>query len=125
MARIKQRYSKYGNTPLAMHGRSFGSKSEGQCFQDMILLRERAGEITDVQCQESVYLTKARIQYISDFSFLDLTIGEKFWAEYKGFETKVWLIKKKLWKHYGPGPLLIYKKNKYGILLTETVVPKT
>jgi hypothetical protein len=39
-----------------------------------------------------------------------LTSKEFVWAEAKGFETDPWKMKK-LWKHYGPGKLEIYKGN--------------
>jgi len=47
-----------------------------------------------------------------------------FWVEFKGFETASWRIKRKLWLHYGPGPLEIYKKGNNGVKLTETLTPK-
>lgn len=103
-------------------GKSFASKLEAAVF-DLLWLREKAGDIRDLVCQQSVYLTDARIQYIADFGFVMAASGERAWAEAKGFETDVWKIKKRLWAHYGPGPLEIYRSSRRGPKLTETVFP--
>lgn len=115
---------KYKNTRVKHLGYSFASQFECAVF-NFLLLREKAGELKDIQCQDHVYLTKADICYIPDFKFLDLKTNEFVWAEAKGFETDVWKIKKRLWAHYGPGRLEIYKGNAKKIKLWETITPKT
>lgn len=114
---------KYKNNRVKHLGYSFASQFECAVF-NLLLARERAGEIKDIQVQDHVYLTEARICYIPDFKFLDLTTKNFTWAEAKGFETDVWKIKKRLWAFYGPGKLEIYKGSAKRISLVETVVPK-
>jgi hypothetical protein len=50
-------------------------------------------------------------------------LSKEVWVEFKGFETAVWKIKKRLWKHYGPGILRVYKGNEKTIALVEEVIP--
>lgn len=81
------------------------------------------GEISDLRCQHSVYLTDARIQAIIDFSFI--RGGELIYCEAKGFPTDVWRLKKKLWKQYGPGPLEIWVGTAKNFRLDETIIPRS
>ena len=115
--------SKYKNKKVNHLGYSFASQLELAVFQ-FLLLREKAGELKDIQCQDHVYLTNARICYIPDFKFFDLKRNEFAWAEAKGFETDVYRIKKRLWEHYGPGRLEIYKGTAKKIFLHEEIIPK-
>ena len=103
-------------------GYSFASQLEAAVF-NLLTLREKSGEISDIQNQDHVYLTDARICYIPDFKFFCKATNEYMWAEAKGFETDVWKIKKRLWKHYGPGKLEIYKGSKKSIQLVEIIIP--
>lgn len=114
---------KYKNTRVKHAGYSFASQLECAVF-NFLLLREKAGEIQDIQCQDHIYLTDARICYIPDFKFTDVKTKNFVWAEAKGFETDVWKIKKRLWEFYGPGNLEIYKGNAKKINLKEVVIPK-
>lgn len=99
--------SKYKNERTELKGRSFDSKGEANHFYELTL-RERAGEIRDIKTQEHIYLSPARIDYICDFSFVDCKTGAREWAEYKGFETPEWRLKRRLWGHFGPGKLTIH-----------------
>lgn len=116
--------SKYGNIAATAHGISFSSQAERDCYE-ILLLMEKAGEIKDIQVQDHVYLTEARICSIPDFKYFNLKTNEHEWAEFKGYETDVWRIKRRLWKHYGPGVLKVYKKKYRGIYLDETIIPQT
>ena len=109
---------------MSYSGHSFASQLEAAVFE-ILKLREKAGEIKDIQHQDHVYLTDARICYIPDFKYFDTQLNDFAWAEAKGFETDVWKIKKKLWKFYGPGHLFIYKGSKTRVNLFETVIPTT
>lgn len=104
-------------------GYSFASKFEAALF-DQLKLFERAGEIRNLTCQDSVYLSDARILYKPDFTYWDVKLDQQAWAEAKGFETPVFAIKKRLWKFYGPGRLKIYKGNHKNIYLDEEIIPK-
>lgn len=95
---------KYG----AQRTGNFSSKLES-AVHDILVLRERAGEITDIKCQVQVELSAAKIIYKPDFSYVDIQTGVTRYAEAKGFVTPEFNLKKRLWKAYGPGPLEIYK----------------
>lgn len=86
---------------------------------------EKAGEIEILQTQDHVYLTDARILYIPDFKIFDKTIHETVHVEYKGPETAVWRIKRRLWIHYGPNRLRVYKGSGLRMIVTEEIIPKS
>lgn len=118
-------YNKYGRTIRNdVAGRSFDSKLEKAVY-DILWLRERAGEIKIICQQSSVYMTKARIQYIADFKCLDVSKDEEFWVEAKGFPTRDWRLKRRLWlSGYGPGRLEIWMGSYNKPFLKETIEPK-
>lgn len=115
---------KFSNEPVLFHGRSFASKLEAAVYQ-MLLAREQAGEIKIIQQQDHIYLTNARIHYIPDFKCEYTATGEFLWVEAKGYEDQKWPIKKKLWKHYGPGNLEIWKGTYSNPFLHEVVTPNS
>jgi len=115
-------FQKYRSKRVNYEGHSFASQLEAAVF-NLLTLREKAGEIKEIQHQDHIYLTNARICYIPDFKFFDLKTEEYTWAEAKGFETPEWKIKKRLWQHYGPGRLEIYKGSAKRITLAETLTP--
>lgn len=99
----------YRQVPKVKHdGFTFGSKLEKSLY-DLLRLMERAGEIKDLKCQDHVYLTRARYHCIPDFRAFEVRRGYHVWYEAKGFEQERFLITKKLWSVYGPGPLVIFK----------------
>ena len=100
---------------------NFASKLEKAVY-DILKAQEVAGEISCLQCQGEVRLTDANILYKPDFVFFKNKAAH--YAEAKGFKTAVWAIKKRLWEHYGPGPLDIYEGNWRYPVLKETVIPK-
>lgn len=111
--------NKYG----AKRTGGFASKLEN-ALHELLLLREKCGEIKDIKCQDHVYLTEARILYIPDFKYFDCHSKLDCWAEGKGFESPRWPTIKKLWKFYGPGRLEIYKGSYKHLRLDETITPK-
>lgn len=113
---------KYGAKKVEYDHHSFSSKLEASVYQ-WLKLREKNKEITDIKCQETIYLTLARIIYKPDFSFVDINTNQKIYAESKGFETSDWRIKRRLWIFYGPGPLEIYKGSHSNFKLHETLTP--
>jgi hypothetical protein len=102
---------------------SFDSLGERACYL-YLLAKARAGEIKILERQSTVKLTDAKIAYRADFVIFDLKLNRTVWVEFKGCETAVWKIKKRLWKFYGPGPLRIYKGNEKTIQLVEEVIPE-
>jgi hypothetical protein len=111
---------KYGAKKTSLDGYSFGSKLEASVY-GILKLREAAGEIESIQVQDHVYLTAARIAYVADFAFTVKATGARRWAEAKGVETPVWRLKRKLWKHFGPGYLEIWKGSHVRPVLVETI----
>lgn len=114
---------KYGRKKVDHAGYRFDSKLEAALF-DYLKLRELAGEIKDIQAQDTVYLTAARIMYKPDFKYLDIATGVYEWAEAKGFETTDYRIKRRLWMHYGPGKLQVFHGGHTRLSLKEILIPK-
>lgn len=115
---------KYHSKKVEYDHQSFSSKLEAALYK-WLKLREQNKEITDIRCQETCYLTLARIIYKPDFSYVDLISNEKIYAEAKGFETSDWRIKRRLWQFYGPGKLEIFKGSHNNFSLSETLNPST
>lgn len=122
LERKEKKKHKYGAKKIEHGGYSFGSKLEAAVF-NILHLQKLAGEIETIQVQDSIKLTLADIEYRPDFK-VTRPNGEVYWIEAKGFVTPVWAIKKRLWKHYGPGLLQIYVGNHSNPKLDETITPK-
>lgn len=118
-----QKRTKFKNTKVQTAGRSFDSKLEAAGYQ-LLLLREKAGEIRNIRQQVSVYLTLARIRYVADYAFEDVSTGGTIHCEFKGFKTPVWALKRRLYEWYGPGPLEVYEGSHANPKLTEIIIPK-
>lgn len=116
------RENKYNAQKCGYQGQIFDSKGERACYLYLLAL-EQSGDIRIVSQQETIKLTKANISYRTDFKIYDKKLSKEVWVEFKGFETAVWKIKKRLWKHYGPGILRVYKGNEKTIALVEEVIP--
>lgn len=115
-----KRRGRYGIQKAKVAGRTFDSGGEGMHFL-YLQQREKNGEIKDLRCQVSVYLTKARIQYIVDFAYTLCVNGEEIFEEYKnGLLTPEWRLKKRLWEYYGPAKLIVV----HGHDKHETIIPK-
>lgn len=120
MGWIRRGGNKFGAKRTQLDGRSFSSGLEADTYL-MLKLREKAGEIEILQCQKHVHLTDARILYIADFFVLEKATGKEYFVEAKGFSTPEWMIKKRLWAHYGPADLEIWMRRGKGVFLVETV----
>lgn len=114
---------KMGNQfSVCAKGHSHRSKLESSVCQ-ILQLRERAGEIKILQVEDHVYLTLAKISYVVDWRCEYVKSKEIFWVEAKGYGNDRWPMKKKLWKHYGPGALEIWMGSHEKPYLAETIVP--
>lgn len=111
--------NKYG----AVSTGSFPSKLEAAVYQ-ILLLRERSGEVKEIRRQHVVSLTEAKINYKVDFSCTLTSTGETLFVEAKGYATDVWNLKKRLWEYYGPGKLEIWCGDYRRPFLKETVIPE-
>ena len=112
---------KYKAERVKHAGFSFASQGEAGLHAYLKLLQQ-AGEILEIQVQPQVELTRARIICKPDFK-LTMPDGSTRYAEFKGFETDVWRIKRKLWMFYGPAELDVYKGSGVRCRLVETLVP--
>jgi len=80
-------------------------------YYELLLLREKAGDIKDLIRQVPVYLFIGRYRHMRvDFRYFDNHIGEMVWDEYKGAETAEWRMKRDLWAAYGPGLYRVTRK---------------
>jgi len=93
-------------TKCSHDGLKFASRAEGQCYLYLKTLQS-VGHISGLKTQVRVQLLPG-ITYVADFFYLDGKNKTPTWGEYKGHETEVWRLKKKLWKSFGPGVLAIY-----------------
>jgi len=112
---------------VELDGRSFQSKGEAQGYL-WLKADEQAGNISNIRCQTQVALLDGpqnmRVIYRPDFVVFDHKLQCDVWIEIKGFETDVWKIKLKLWRHFGPGRLRIYKVGWGKLVFDEEVIPK-
>lgn len=104
-------------------GHSHRSQAEASLCLN-IQAREQSGECRLIQAECHVYMTKARLLYIPDFKIFDLKLNQEVWEEMKGFETSQWKRNQRLWKHYGPGLLRVWKKGKRDIFLFKEIWPE-
>lgn len=116
------RKNKYG----AKKTGDFPSKLESNVYQTL-LLREKAGEIRDIQRQHS-FEYPCSVRWKIDFSFVDCASGETVYCEAKGAEMETYRLKKKM---FGCCPILehagkleVWKADRREVVLTETVLPK-
>ena len=111
------RRNKFG----AQRTNGYSSKLEAAVRQ-ILDLREKAGEISDIQ-RGGVHLT-CGIRWNVDFNYLDVKTGERVWVEAKGVETERYRICLKLWRGgFGPGDLEVWKGNWRRPMLVEIVKP--
>lgn len=116
-------YVRNATPSTSSDNRSFPSKLERDVYE-LLLQRQKLGEIKDLQCQIQVHLTKAKILYKPDFKYFNCVNEQTEYAEAKGFETNIWNLKKRLWKFYGPAKLFIYKASGKIIVLSEIIEPQ-
>lgn len=115
--------TRYGNkVDVCRLNHSHASKLESAVCA-LLQLREKAGEIRDLETQCHVYLSRARICYIADFKCVDSRTEATLYVEAKGFANDRWPTIKKLWKSYGPGPLEIWKGSYTRPSLDEVIKP--
>lgn len=110
-------------TKTKLGGFTFDSKFEGSLYMYLQLL-EKGGEIRDMRVKPNVRITDAKILMIPDFSAFHPDLNETVYHEAKGFETEVWLLKKRLWRHYGPGRLRVYKGSAKSFTMVEEIIPE-
>jgi hypothetical protein len=118
----KRGRSKYGAVRTA---NGFPSKLE-EAVYNLLLLRERSGEIKDIKRQQTVVLQQGgkdvRIAWKVDFSFEKN--GATHYCEAKGIETNDYVLKLKLWRKNPPAQLEIWKGTHVRPFLSEVIKVK-
>lgn len=108
----------------AQRTNGFSSKLES-AVHDILLSRQKSGEISEIKCQQTVVLQEGardvRIAWKVDFSFVENTTKQLVYAEAKGIETMDYKIKLKLWRKNPPAPLEIYKGHYSSPKLVERI----
>lgn len=104
-------WHKYHAKPTERDGIKFDSKSESIRYTQLLLL-VRAGEISNLQTHPVFELQKPfvdstgkkqrAINYEADFSYIEKGNPRIIVEDLKGFETQVWLIKKKMFLYLYP-----------------------
>lgn len=111
---------------VELDGKTFGSKAEAQGYLYLKAL-EQHGEIQNIRTQVKIELLPGarneRVDYYVDFVVYDVASKEDQYIEIKGFETDKWKMKLKLWRHFGPGKLKVYKVAWNSLGLAEEVIP--
>lgn len=101
---VKRVRTKFGNRKTQVDGIVFDSKREAEVYMDL-LLRERAGKISDLKRQSKFLLipsmkiqgrTQREISYVADFEFVEH--GLRVVMDVKGFRTREYAIKRRLMK---------------------------
>lgn len=114
---------KYGNQKTRNGKYLMDSRAESGLYSHLQML-ERMGIVRDIVVKPRVYLTAAEILYIPDFGATECATDVFWHHEMKGFETDVWKIKKRLYLHYGPAPLRVWKPgSRGGPVPVEDIVP--
>lgn len=102
--------SKYHSKKAVVDGIEFDSKAEAKRYCELKML-ERAGKIKDLSLQHKFELqpsfkkngkTIRAIVYVADFVYLDLERMRIEVEDVKGFKTKEYLLKKKLFEYKFP-----------------------
>ncbi len=107
----------------AVKTNGFASKMESAGY-DMLRLRELAGDITSIKCQQAVTLAQGnglKIKWKIDFSYV---IKQLEYCEIKGFENQSYRLKLKLYKMNPPAPLEIFKGSARKLFLAERIEKK-
>lgn len=102
--------SKYGSKKVLINGIVFDSKKEADRYCELKFL-ERAGKIKDLSLQHKFELqpsfkkngkTIRAITYIADFVYFDLERKAHVVEDVKGYKTKEYLLKKKMFEYKYP-----------------------
>ena len=110
--------SKYNNIPEEIDGHRFPSRKEAAYYLKLKLLM-RAGIVTDITLQPAYELqpkfktasgeTIRAIKYVADFKVY-YADGHIEVVDVKGFKTKEYQLKKKLFLYRNPGVIFVEEK---------------
>ncbi|MDR1695603.1 MAG: DUF1064 domain-containing protein [Endomicrobium sp.] len=96
------RRSKYGNVKVIIDGHTFDSKAEGNRYCELKLM-QKSGLINYLTLQPKYLLIPKNKKnraayYIGDFLYVDCEAGKTVVEDVKGFETKEFRLKKKMFE---------------------------
>lgn len=104
---IKEKQNKYHNKKVFYDGYWFDSEKEKKHYV-LLKLLENNGMIRDLQLQVKFELQPSfekngvkykAINYIADFVYFDVSAQKKVVVDVKGYRTKEYLLKKKLFEY--------------------------
>ena len=122
MARVNLNSSNHRAQPQVIDGIKFPSKLEAGVYLYLKKM-EKYGALKITKRQPKIELTNAKIGFKPDFEIFDPKMGGKCFVEAKGVETDSYLLKLKLYRHYGDCPLMIFKGTMDSPKLVEVVYP--
>lgn len=108
----RQRRHKYSACPTSHGGVRYASKAEASRAVELDLLI-RAGDLKRIDRQVRIALGIAENVYVVDFVVTPMR-GRPWAEDVKGYETPAFKRHKRLWRRYGPMPLLILKRRGRG-----------
>lgn len=91
---------KYRNVPVTVDGLRFDSKREAAYYGEL-KIREKAGEVSALALQPSFELLNdggKKTRYVADFAFWDHVADRFRIVDVKGFETRIFQMKKRMMK---------------------------
>lgn len=115
-------YNKYSNKKVVYDGKKFDSKGEKKRYQELKKL-ESVGLIQDLALQYKIELVPKfryngqvirNVQYIADFKYFDCEKQIEVWEDFKGYETDVFKLKKKIVQY-----MIVSKKLNVEFLITK------
>ena len=107
--------SKYHSRKTTAYGITFDSKKEADRYCELRLL-EMAGKIKELDLQVQFVLQPAfkkngktirAITYVADFEYYDLEKGKYIVEDVKGYKTKEYLLKKKMFEYRYPNQTIV------------------
>ena len=110
--------SKYKSKKVIVDGITFDSKRESNRYCELKLL-ERCGKIKDLALQPKFELqpsfkkngkTIRAINYVADFTYFDIELNKNIVEDVKGFKTKEYILKKKIFEFVYPELTIIEVK---------------
>ena len=108
--RLSKKENKYYNVRICSNGIFFDSRKEANRYKELFIL-EAQGYIKDLECQHKFVLqpgfkkngkTIRAITYSADFVYYDLERMKIVVEDVKGFKTKEYMLKKKIFEYKFP-----------------------
>lgn len=112
---------KYGAKKVTIDGIDFPSKAEGAFYMHL----KSCKNLEIIKMQPLIRLSKAKIGYKPDFYIKDKNTNQEYYVEIKGYQTRDFKIRKRLYIAYGTKRLLILKKVRNSFIVVEDIPEKS